>query len=104
MVLGDKLLVLHSTNRVLGSGLVKRQVKFYLEQELYERLRELAGEQGTTVPQLVRSLVLEYLGEAGEGNLASRVIELEERYEQLAKELGRVEKDLALLMKRCCKK
>ncbi len=84
--------------------MVKKQVKFYLEQELYDRLRKLADEQGITVPQLVRSLVLEYLGEARDGNLASRVIELEEKYEQLAKELGRVEKDLALLMKRCCKK
>ncbi|MEB3764580.1 MAG: ribbon-helix-helix protein, CopG family [Desulfurococcales archaeon] len=81
--------------------MVKKQVKFYLEQELYDRLRTLADEQGTTVPQLVRSLVLEYLGEARDGNLVSRVRELEEKYEQLAKELGRVEKDLALLMKRC---
>ena len=84
--------------------MVKKQVKFYLEQELYDRLRKLAEEQSITVPQLVRGLVLEYLGEARDGNLASRVKELEEKYEQLAKELGRVEKDLALLMKRCCKK
>lgn len=84
--------------------MVKKQVKFYLEQELYDRLRKLADEQGTTVPQLVRSLVLEYLDEARDGNLASRVRELEKKYEQMAKELGRVEKDLALLMKRCCKK
>jgi len=78
-------------------------VKFYLEPELYERLRRLAEEQGVSVPQLVRSLVLEYLGEAGEGNLARRLRELEEKYEQLARELGRVEKDLALFMKRCSK-
>ena len=84
--------------------MVKKQVKFYLEQELYDRLRKLAEEQSITVPQLVRSLVLEYLGETRDGNLASRFRELEEKYEQLAKELGRVEKDLALLMKRCCKK
>ena len=83
--------------------MARKQVKFYLEPELYERLRRLAEEQGVSVPQLVRSLVLEYLGEAGEGNLARRLRELEEKYEQLARELGRVEKDLALLMKRCSK-
>lgn len=84
--------------------MVKKQVKFYLDQELYDRLRRLAEEQGSTVPQLVRSLVLDYLGEAGEGNMVSRLRELEEKYEQLAKELGRVEKDLALLIKRCYRK
>lgn len=78
-------------------------MKFYLEPELYERLRRLAEEQGVSVPRLVRGLVLEYLGEAEEGNLAGRLGELEEKYEQLARELGRVEKDLALLMKRCSK-
>lgn len=83
--------------------MARKQVKFYLEPELYERLRRLAEEQGVSVPQLVRSLVLEYLGEAGEDNLARRLRELEEKYEQLARELGRVEKDLALLMKRCSK-
>lgn len=84
--------------------MVRKQVKFYLEQELYDKLRKLAEEQGTTIPQLARSLVLEYLGEVRDSNLASRVGELEEKYKQLAKELGRVEKDLALLMKRCCGK
>ena len=83
--------------------MARKQVKFYLEPELYERLRRLAEEQGVSVPQLVRGLVLEYLGEAGEGNLARRLRELEEKYEQIARELSRVEKDLALLMKRCSK-
>ena len=78
-------------------------MKFYLELELYERLRRLAEEQGVSVLQLVRGLVLEYLGEAGEGNLARRLRELEEKYEQIARELGRVEKDLALVMKRYSK-
>ena len=81
----------------------RKQVKFYLEPELYERLRRLAEEQGVSVPRLVRGLVLEYLGETGGDNLAGRLRELEEKYEQLARELGRVEKDLALLMKRCSK-
>ena len=83
--------------------MARKQVKFYIEPELYEKLRRLAEEQGISVPQLVRGLVLEYLGEAGEGDLARRLRELEEKYEQLARELGRMEKDLALLMKRCSK-
>ena len=83
--------------------LVRKQVKFYLEPELYAKLKRLAEEQGVSVPQLVKSLVLEYLGEIGDGDIASKVRELEEKYEQLAKELGRMEKDLALLMKRCSK-
>ena len=84
--------------------LPRKQVKFYLESELYEKLKKLAEEQGISVPRLVKSLVLEYLGETGDGNLARRLKELEEKYEQLARELGRVEKDIALLMKRCSKK
>ena len=55
------------------------------------------------MPALVKSLVLDFLGEAGDGNLASRVRELEAKYEQLARELGRVEKDLAMIIKRCCR-
>lgn len=81
----------------------KKQVKFYLEPELYEKLASIAKEQGISVPALVRSLVLEFLGEAKDGNLASRVSELEVKYEQLARELGRVEKDLAMIIKRCCR-
>lgn len=81
----------------------KKQVKFYLEPELYERLRRVAEEQGVSVPALVKGLVLEFLGEAGDGDLVSRVSELEAKCEQLARELGRVEKDLAMLMRRCCR-
>ena len=83
--------------------MAKKQVKFYLEQELYEKLRRLAEEQSITVPQLVMSLVLDYLGETRDSNLALRLKELEEKYEQLARELGRVEKELAILAKRYCK-
>jgi predicted DNA-binding ribbon-helix-helix protein len=81
----------------------RKQVKFYIEPELYEKLKRIAEEQGTSVPQLVRGLVLDFLGEAGDGNLAGRLSELEAKYEQLARELGRVEKDLAMILKRCCR-
>jgi len=39
----------------------KKQVKFYLDPEPYEKLASIAKEQDTSVPALVRSLVLEFL-------------------------------------------
>ncbi len=79
-------------------------MKFYIEPDYYEKLKRLAAQQRTTVPQLVRRLVLEYLGEIEDEDLVIKLKELEAKYEQIAKELGRVEKDLALLAKRCSKK
>jgi len=79
----------------------KKQVKFYLDPELYEKLASIAKEQDTSVPALVRSLVLEFLGETEDSNLVNRVSRLEAMYEQLAKEVGRMEKDIAMIIKRC---
>mgnify|MGYP001772808095 CR=1 FL=1 len=78
-----------------------RQVKFYLKPELYEKLQRIAESQGTSVPGLVRNLVLEFLGEAEDENLVHKLRKLEEKYEQLSREVGRIERDLALLAKRC---
>jgi len=83
--------------------LPKKQVKFYLEPELYEKLSRIAKEQGVSVPSLVRNLVLELLGVNKDGNLASRVADLEAKYEQLAREVGRMEIDIAMILKRCCR-
>ena len=80
-----------------------RQVKFYLGEEQYEKLRKIAEQQGLSVSALVKSVILEYLGEVEYGDLARRVMELERKYEQLAREVGRIERDLALLAKRCSK-
>ena len=80
-----------------------KQVKFYLSEKQYEKLRRIAEQQGLSVPALVKSIILEYLGEAEYGDLVSRVKELERKYEQLAREVGRIERDLALLAKRCSK-
>jgi len=80
-----------------------KQVKFYLSEEQYEKLRRVAEQQGLSVPALVKSIILEYLGEAEYGDLVSCVKELERKYEQLAREVGRIERDLALLAKRCSK-
>ncbi len=77
-----------------------KQVKFYLSEEQYGKLRRIAEEQGLSVPALVKSLVLEFIGEAEYGDLVTRIRDLEEKYEQLAREVGRIEKDLVLLAKR----
>ena len=53
-----------------------------------------------TVPAFVKNLALESIGEASYGNIISNIKELEEKYDQLAREVGRIERDLALLMKR----
>jgi len=46
---------------------------------------------------------VELLGEIEYGDIITRVKELEKKYEQLAREVGRIEKDLALLARRCSK-
>lgn len=76
-----------------------KQVKFYLDEERYEKLRKLAEEQGLTVPAYVKRLVLRVLGELEPG-LEEVVRYLKQRDEQLRKEVGRIEIDLADLMKR----
>ena len=77
-----------------------KQVKFYLNRKQYEKLRELAEQQGLSVPSLVKSMVLELLGEVEYGDIITRLRRLEARYEQLAREIGRIEKELALIAKR----
>ena len=77
----------------------KRQIKFYLEPELYERLQKLAQEQGMSAPALVKRVIVGYLGEVGEGDLASRVADLEKKYEQVARELGRFQMDFIRFVK-----
>jgi len=76
-----------------------KQIKFYLEPELYEKLESIAREQNTTIPKLVKGLVLEMLGEAEGANLVKKVKELEAKVEQMGKEMGRMEFDIAMLRK-----
>ncbi|MFZ8849149.1 MAG: ribbon-helix-helix domain-containing protein [Thermoproteota archaeon] len=40
-----------------------KQVKFYIDEERYEKLKKLADEQGLSVPFCVKNLVLRVLGE-----------------------------------------
>lgn len=81
-----------------------KQVKIYLTVDQYGKLKSLAEQQGLTVPSLVKSVVLEFLGESEDGDIVSRLRFLEARYEQLASEVGRIEKDLVLLKRRCLRR
>jgi hypothetical protein len=76
-----------------------KQVKFYIDEERYEKLRRLAKEQGLSVPAYVKNLVLKALGELEPG-IEETVKYLEERTEQLGKEVGRIGIDLARVIKR----
>jgi len=73
-----------------------RQVKFYIDEEHYEKLKKLAEEQRLSVPAYVKNLVLRALGELEPG-LEEKVKYLMQREEQLGKEIGRIGVELALL-------
>jgi hypothetical protein len=76
-----------------------KQVKFYIDEERYEKLKKLADEQGLSVPSYVKHLVLKTLGEFEEG-IEDKISYLIQRKEQLEKEVGRIGVELALLSKR----
>lgn len=76
-----------------------KQVKFYVDEERYEKLKRLAEEQGLSVSAYVKNLVLKALGEL-EPDVEETVKYLEERMEQLGKEVGRIGIDLARVIKR----
>ncbi|RLG01619.1 MAG: hypothetical protein DRN49_00885 [Thaumarchaeota archaeon] len=85
--------------KVPARFMTKKQVKFYLNEEEYSKLRLLAEQQGQTAPSFVKQIVLEILGEVKDANLTYRVKQLESKYDQLANEVKRIEKDLMLLMR-----
>jgi len=76
-----------------------RQVKFNLKEEEYARLESLARELGMTPTALAKEIVLEYLGLDETVSLAEKVRELDKKYERMARELRRIEKDLAYIMR-----
>jgi hypothetical protein len=76
-----------------------KQVKFYIDEERYEKLKKLADEQGLSVPSYVKNLVLRVLGEFKEG-IEDKIKYLIQRKEQLEKEVGRIGVELALLNRR----
>jgi len=81
-----------------------KQVKIYLDDTQYEKLRKIAEQQGLSAPALVKSLVLEFLGEVEYGDLVTRIKDLEKKYAQLSQEIRRIERDLILLAKRCSRR
>jgi hypothetical protein len=76
-----------------------KQVKFYIDDERYEKLKRMAEEQKLSVPAYVKGLVLRTLGEEEPG-LEERVKYLMRRQEQITKEVGRIGVDLIDLAKR----
>ncbi len=76
-----------------------RQIKFYLKEEEYRALSKLAEEAGVTVPSLAKKIVLSHIGLDESLPLHERVKILEDRLEKLSQEVGRIEKDLAYLIR-----
>lgn len=79
-----------------------KQIKFYVSDEEYEKLKKLAAEVGLSVPMLTKQAVFEKFNLGGSsatslgrlGELEERVKLLEKKYEQLGIEVGRIERDL----------
>lgn len=80
-------------------GYKYRQIKFNLKEKEYARLESLAKELGMTPTALAKRIVLEYLGLDESVSLAEMVRELGEKYKRMARELRRIEKDLAFVMR-----
>ena len=80
--------------------MVSKQVKFYISGELYEKLEKIAEERGVSVPALVKSLVLQYLGTVGEPGVDDKIKYLMQRVQQISREVGRIEIELALLKRK----
>jgi len=85
-------------NRQCGDYKYK-QIKFNLKEGEYARLESLARELGMTPTVLAKKIVLEYLGLDETVSLAEKVRELDEKYERITRELRRIEKDLAYVMR-----
>ena len=79
---------------------MKKAVKIYIDEKYYQELKRIAEEKGVSVPKVIVNIIAENLGDEGQGVLAERVKELEAKYKQLFIEVGRMERDLALLRKR----
>ena len=60
-----------------------RQVKFYLEDEYYQILRQKAEEQGVSISSLVRELVLKELNLLNEDRIENKINESEKDMEKM---------------------
>jgi len=67
-----------------------KQVKFYLEDEYYQILKQKAEEQGVSISSLVRELVLKELELLDENSLEKRVSGLESELNEVNKKLQKI--------------
>ena len=79
--------------------MVLKQVKFYIDEESYERLRRVAKERGVTVSELVESIVHQFLGDTAP-SIDESIRFLMRREDQLTREVGRIGIELSLLSKK----
>ena len=67
-----------------------KQVKFYLEDEYYQILKQRAEEQGVSISSLVREMVLKELELFEENSLENRVNELENELKEVNEKLQKI--------------
>ena len=67
-----------------------KQVKFYLEDEYYQVLKQKAEEQGVSVSSLVREIVLKELELLEENSLDKRISELENELKEVNEKLQKI--------------
>ena len=78
-----------------------KQVKFYLEDEYYQILKQRAEEKGVSISSLVREMVLKELELLEENSLEKRVSKLENAYKKVVEALKRHRAELNDLYN-CC--
>ena len=67
-----------------------KQVKFYLEDEYYQALKQKAEEKGVSISSLVREIVLKELELLEENSLEKRVSELENEIREVNEKLQKI--------------
>ena len=67
-----------------------KQVKFYLEDEYYQVLKQKAEEKGVSISSLVREMVLKELELLEENSLEKRVIKLENDLKEVNEKLQKI--------------
>ena len=78
-----------------------KQVKFYLEDEYYQALKQMAEEKGVSISSLVREIVLKELELLEENSLEKRVEKLENELNKLTK-IVKYHKNLINDLHNCC--
>ena len=85
-----------------------KQVKFYLEDEYYQVLKQKAEEKGVSISSFVREMVLKELELLEENSLEKRVIKLENDLKEVNEKLQKISeilkkhRDLINDLYNCC--